>query len=47
MKANNNNKRNNVTFGMIVSGLGKKQVFRDRRDRRPLEQKRKNIQEQL
>jgi hypothetical protein len=32
--------RNLVAMGMIVSGTGRKQVFRDRRDRRPKDARR-------
>lgn len=32
--------RNNVARGMIVSGQGKKQVFKDRRNKRPKDAKR-------
>lgn len=31
--------RNNVAWGMIVSGTGKGQVLRDRRERRPKDSK--------
>lgn len=42
-KDDNGNKkvpaRNNVAMGMIVSGQGKKQIFRDKRDRRAKDRK--------
>jgi hypothetical protein len=45
MNKNKQNKvRNNVAWGMITSGTGRSQVFRDKRDRRSKDARRKREQ---